>query len=462
MPYIIVDKNLKGFKIVPFENGITIGRGTKNDIILNQPKDASISRRHAIIDKAGQQYILHDTSVNGTVINGERIERHPLTHGDRFHILDYSFTFIEDAMVMDQSFGHATDIMPPGPENATNEGDPKTLYLPQQEDRKPIEKAVRDRLQQVGIIAESNLMLDLFQDVEEIAQINVPVLILGPHGCGKEKIAQALHALSRTKGSFIALNCSAIPEGIFESELFGSVKGAYHGATDKPGKIEQAENGTIFLDEIGDMGLALQPKLLRFLEQRELTRLGDTRVRQVNVRVIAATNQNLKKMMEEKKFRPDLYQRLACIKLQVPALHERKEDILPLVNFFLEQFAREHDLQPQKISTAAIRKLMVYNWPGNVRELHNVLIAAAVKSRKGIIQPEHLTSLPEKLLADDMDGDETFFSLQEMEKYHIRKALQVTGGNRAKAARMLGISRDTLYKKIEKYDIGAEQAQTDH
>ncbi len=190
-------------------------------------------------------------------------------------------------------------------------------------------------------IIHSETMLRLYEDIRTIGPINVPVLILGEAGTGKELVASALHSFSNRQGTYVTLNCSAIPEGIFESELFGSVKGAFHNAVDKPGKLEMAHSGTIFLDEIGDMDLALQPKLLRFLENREITRLGDTRVKKLDVRVVAATNQDLGKMMQEKNFREDFFQRLSCFVLKVPPLRERKEDISLLINYFTNKFCQE-------------------------------------------------------------------------------------------------------------------------
>jgi transcriptional regulator with PAS, ATPase and Fis domain len=253
----------------------------------------------------------------------------------------------------------------------------------------------------------------------------------------------------------VPLNCSAIPEGIFESELFGSVKGAFHEAVNKPGKLEMAHDGTMFLDEIGDMSLTLQPKLLRFLEDKLVTRLGETKTKKVNVRVVAATNQNLDALMAEKMFRADLYQRLACVILKIPPLRERTEDIPPLTRFFIRSFASEHGLREPRLTEEAQHLLVSHDWPGNVRELRNVLVSCMVRSRGELITAGHLWAeskeMPQQPVAAAREPG--FASLQEIEKKHIEEALRQAGGNKLQAAKLLGISRDTLYKKIEKYGL---------
>ena len=448
MPYLIMDKNQHRYKVFPFSTKLTIGRDPENDIVLNAEKDHPISRKHAVIIKERDNFILHDDSANGTLINDIKITKFPLTDGCRFSILNYSFTYVSD------------------PPQAAEEGQPPTFTEDPDEDSstifiKPVKKneqgqrSLKKRLRQVGIIAESQAILDLFMDIEEIVRVNVPVLILGEPGTGKERIAHAIHDFSKATGAFVPLNCSSIPEGIFESELFGSVKGAFHDATNKPGKLELADHGTIFLDEIGDMTLALQPKLLRFLEDKKLSRLGETRVKTLDVRVVAATNQNLAAMMENKTFREDLYQRLACIKLEVPPLRERRQDILPLAEYFLTQFTKTHNLTRQQISESAKQLLLDHQWPGNVRELHNVLLNCAARNRTTTITQDLLDLGTEKtpLLTEGDKAADTFRSLQEMEKIHITDALKEAAGNKMQTAKLLGISRDTLYKKIEKYQI---------
>lgn len=451
MPYLIMDKRCKKYKVFRIAKDITLGRDEKNDIRLDDPDDKAISRFHASIDMTKDTYILKDTSANGTVVNNEKIKKYKLRHGDHFQIIDYSFTFIDDDAA--ESFSHSTANFRPHPDHPAPAVDPgKTMVMTVDGDPSGKHAALKKWLRKNGIVVVNDDMLSLYADIQEIAGINVPVMIFGEPGTGKEKVAQTLHALSTVDGDFVPLNCSAIPEGIFESELFGSVKGAFHNATDKPGKIELANNGTLFLDELGDMNISLQPKLLRFLEDKKLTRLGDTRTKTMNVRVVTATNQDLKQMIKEKSFRDDLFQRLACITLNIPPLRERKEDILPLSAFFLSKFAREHRIPVKRISKEAKKMLLAYSWPGNVRELGNVLLGAAVRSRSDALHPAHLSAASEQL-QDKMvrATGENFLSLNDMEKIHIKEALEKAGGNKVQAAKLLGISRDTLYKKLRRY-----------
>ncbi len=315
------------------------------------------------------------------------------------------------------------------------------------------EQGLRTRLaEREETIVHSPAMLKLYQDIRTIAPIGVPVLILGEAGSGKELVASALHSFSGRKGAFIGLNCAAIPEGIFESELFGSVRGAFHEAVDKPGRLEQAHGGTLFLDEIGDMAPALQPKLLRFLENGEVTRLGDTRVRRLDVRIVAATNQDLEEMVQEKRFRDDFFQRLSCFVLKVPPLRQRREDIEPLVRHFLRRFAAEYNWPEPGISAGAMRILADADWPGNIRQLRNVILRLSVQCRGRRITRHDLADIPG--LAVGRRGRRVDFpSLEEMEQRHIRSALERAGGNMSDCARMLGIARSTLYQKMKKYRI---------
>lgn len=304
-------------------------------------------------------------------------------------------------------------------------------------------------------IIHSDAMIRLYEDIRTIAPINVPVLILGEPGTGKELVASALHSFSKRQGGYVTLNCSAIPEGIFESELFGSVKGAFHNAVDKPGKLEMALNGTLFLDEIGDMNLALQPKLLRFLENREITRLGDTRVKKLDVRIVAATNQDLDTMMQEKEFREDFFQRLSCFVLNVPPLRERKEDIEPLIHFFLKRFAHEYSWAVPTMSGPVLKALVKYSWPGNIRELRNTVLRLSVQTRGKNITTDDLARISDIFGEDTHQRVVSFPSMEEMEKKYICKALDRAGWNISDAAKMVGIARSTFYQKMKKFQITA-------
>lgn len=299
-------------------------------------------------------------------------------------------------------------------------------------------------------IVRSDIMLKLYEDIRTIAAINVPVFIQGEAGSGKEHIANALHSFSKRKGTFVAVNCAAIPEGIFESELFGTRKGAYHEATDKPGKLELAEGGTLFLDEVADMALSLQPKLLRFLENGEITRLGDTRSRRLDVRVVTATNRDVASMTRAGQFRDDLMQRLSCFTLKVPPLRERVEDIEPLCRYFLEKFAGEYHWPPSRLADSGLEVLSRYTWPGNVRQLRNVLLRLAVQTQGRTITAKEVLACSEEFGAAAAAPVDIFPSLEEMEKQHLKAALERAGGNISDAAALLGIARSTFYQKLKK------------
>lgn len=432
-----------------FQGAAWFGRADDNDIVLNEPEDRLVSRRHARIEEINGSFMLLDESTNGTFINGLRLEAPvKLGHGDSFEIADYRFTFLENQAV--KQIDHRRDGRPRAFEESLRE-DEETLVVERDELDDPAE--LKANLLQDDIIVESEKMIALYRDVMAVAGINVPVLIRGEPGTGKERVARTLHRLSGSPGEFVPLNCSAIPEALFESELFGSVKGAFHNAQDKPGKLELAHNGTILLDEIGDMNLSIQPKLLRFLEDKLLTRLGDNRTRNVDVRVLSASNQDLEAMITNGSFRSDLYHRLACIRLEIPPLRERKEEIPRLTTFFLQKFADEHQWDPPPVSNDAMNALLSWDWPGNVRELMNVLLNASIQARGKPLSLEHLTSIKEESGARPSAPSGSFPAMKDVEKRHILDALEATGGNKRKAARILGVSRDTLYRRMKEFGI---------
>lgn len=315
---------------------------------------------------------------------------------------------------------------------------------------------LRDRLElKDETIIQSAAMVRLYEDIRTIGPINVPVLILGEAGTGKELVASALHSFSNRQGAYLTLNCSAIPEGIFESELFGSVKGAFHNAVDKPGKLELSHNGTIFLDEIGDMDIALQPKLLRFLENNEITRLGDIRVKKLNVRIIAATNRNLEEKILNNTFREDLFQRLSCFVLKVPPLRERQEDIEPLVHYFLKRFAREYNWSLPDIADPVIKALKSYPWPGNIRELRNSILRLSVQTKGKKITLDDLRRIGENFGRGSLPKVSSLPTLEKMEQKYIRQALIEAKGNISAAAKTAGIARSTFYQKMKKFQISS-------
>jgi two-component system, NtrC family, response regulator AtoC len=297
-----------------------------------------------------------------------------------------------------------------------------------------------------SLIYGSSKMKKIMSDVEKVAQSDSPVIIQGESGTGKELIAHTIHKLSgRAKGSFIAINCANLQENLFENELFGHEKGAYTGAVQqKLGLIELAHMGTLFIDEIGEMHPSAQAKLLRVLETKRFRRVGGTKELVSDVRVIAATNENLKAAISEKRFRNDLYFRLNVVSFTLPALKDRKKDIPLLIDYFLRK--KNRVLKSSKtISSKAVNLFEEYDWPGNVRELANVVERAIILSAGNCIEPQDLPfSGGEPSCADP-------HSLEDLERNHIVKVLQGAGGNKTLAAKILGISVRNLYRKIEQY-----------
>jgi len=309
-----------------------------------------------------------------------------------------------------------------------------------------------------GIIGNSAAMKELFRMARKVATSEATVLILGESGTGKELIAKAIHCASpRCDGPFIPVNCGAMPDTLLESELFGHEKGAFTGAiARKLGRFELADKGTIFLDEIGDMPPALQVKLLRVLQDRRFERVGGTKTIEVDVRIIAATNQNLERLMEEGKFREDLYYRLNVITIFVPPLRERPEDIPLLAEHFLRKYRTETNKRITGFSQETMDILMSYNWPGNVRELENAVEHAVVLAKSQIIQPD---DLPFNLKSHEPEVPARITTLEEAQKEFkkrlIMRVLQQTGGNRTKAARILNIQRTYLSRLIKELEIKA-------
>jgi DNA-binding NtrC family response regulator len=299
------------------------------------------------------------------------------------------------------------------------------------------------------IVYKSPKMAKVLEIVRKVAKEDCPVVIEGETGVGKEVVANYLHRISQRKdNSFVVINCAGLQENLLESEMFGYEKGAFTGADrQKLGLIEIAEGGTLFLDEIADMGISVQSKLLRVIETGEFRRLGSTKFFKANVRIIAATNRNLLKEVKNNRFREDLYYRLNTVTIEIPPLRERKEDIQPLVEYFLKK------LTPYKkrISPDAIPILLDYNWPGNVRELKNFLERVIIFSEKDIIDKEDIIPYF-KSKTEIQDREEKFLSLKEVELNYIKKVLEYTGGNKTKTAEILNIDRKTLRMKLKELE----------
>jgi two-component system, NtrC family, response regulator AtoC len=322
---------------------------------------------------------------------------------------------------------------------------------------------LEERYRFEGIVGKSRAMARLFQLLETVASTNSTILITGETGSGKEVVARAIHHNSpRRVHRFVALNCSAIPETLLEAELFGHVRGAFTGAVgNRQGRLEQAHRGTLFLDEVGTMSAALQMKLLRVLQEREFERIGDSHTVKVDVRIIAATNSDLARMVADGQFREDLFYRLNVIPVQVPPLRERKEDIALLVAHFVDKFRTDSSSSPITVSQSAMRRLMAFRWPGNVRQLENAIerAIAFAGGRSQIddcdlpieVQQAEEPALSAALALPDEGIDLDDF-IARIERELIQRSLERTHGNKGQAARLLNVKRTTLVEKIKRLE----------
>ncbi|MBN8585081.1 MAG: sigma-54-dependent Fis family transcriptional regulator [Ignavibacteria bacterium] len=305
-----------------------------------------------------------------------------------------------------------------------------------------------------SIIGKSRKMLHVFDMIKNVARTDANVLIEGQSGTGKELVAKAIHYnSSRAAGPFIAINCSAIPDNLLESELFGHTKGAYTGAVEaQKGVFELAHGGTLLLDEIAEMPFNLQSKLLRVIETWEIKPLGSDKVKKVDVRLLSATNRVIKEMIDEKKFREDLFYRIATVSISLPSLNERKDDIPILADHFIKKISAKMN-KNAALKGDAIEVLTNHNWPGNVRELENVIERAVISSDTDMLGRHNF-----KFLVSNGNEIENItpggnLELKDLEKVHIRKVLEENGWNKLQAAKILGIDRKTLYKKIKEYEL---------
>jgi two-component system response regulator AtoC len=319
-----------------------------------------------------------------------------------------------------------------------------------------LRRMLRENVVLKDIVGTSPKIQAVFDVIKKVVDYDVTILICGESGTGKELVAQAIHHNSpRRNNPFIKLNCAALPESLLESELFGYEKGAFTGATSaKPGRFEMARGGTMFLDEIGDTSLSMQSKLLRVLQEKEFERVGGKETVKADVRIVAATNKDLKREVVEKRFREDLFYRLNVVPIYVPALKERIEDIPLLVSHFLKELNLLFQKDFKSVSPEVLASFLSYEWPGNVRELRNVLEKAVLLGDGKVITPEHL---PEEIRKNKGDilaaGLPQSSSLDEIEKYHIYRTLQEVGWNQTKAAELLNIHRNTLREKIRKFNL---------
>jgi DNA-binding NtrC family response regulator len=315
-----------------------------------------------------------------------------------------------------------------------------------------LDRELVDACQFEGMVGRSPLMLEVFARIRRVAPHFRTVLVTGPTGTGKELVAQALHRLSpAVRSKFAVCNCSALVENLLESELFGHVRGAFTGATqDKPGLFEHADGGTIFLDEIGELTLPAQAKLLRVLQNRQVQRVGSLTPRSIDVRVIAATHRDLKAMVRDGQFREDLYYRLAIVDITLPSLASRREDLPLLQRYFIEKFSADYKKSFAGMTRRTQTRMAAYPWPGNIRELENVIGNACMMAEGSLID---IDDLPENLRSSanqEPSSDETLLPLEEVQRRHVIRVLEAVGGHKARAAEILGIGRATIYEMLSK------------
>lgn len=304
------------------------------------------------------------------------------------------------------------------------------------------------------IIGKSYAMLQVFETIKKVAGTDADILITGENGTGKELVARAIHRQSqRASEVFVSVDLGAISENLFESELFGHMKGSFTDAKeDRPGRFEVASGGTIFLDEIGNLSLPLQAKLLSVLQSRQVTRVGSNKPKPIDIRLVCATNMSLQEMISKNKFRQDLLYRINTIEIRLPALRERREDIILLADHYLTLFTRKYNKEPKQISNEALKKMENYNWPGNVRELQHTMERTVIMGSRLVIHPDDIViynSATEP--ADSLNLGN--YNLDEVEKMIIRKVLRKASGNISIAARELGLTRTSLYRRLEKYGL---------
>ncbi len=414
-----------------------IGRGADADLLLPDP---SVSRLHARIFRVGEQYFLADTSRNGTFLDGKRVTQAVLEPGQAFRIGPYQIYFLRDS----QS---------PGADPPTvAQGAPSARDTP----GRAAPSAAPTSSDTFGLEGKSPFIKKLIENVRRVASSDLPVLVEGETGSGKELVSRGIHAASSRKNRpFVVVNCGAISPELIESELFGHEKGSFTGATaQRRGAFEIAHGGTIFLDEIGELPLALQPKLLRALEQKEIKRVGGNDTILVDVRVIAATNRNLREEMSRKAFRDDLYFRLSTITLQVPPLRERREDIVPIAILFLAEAASKANRPAPTLSGGAAEFLASHDWPGNVRELRNAIQRAVVMGEGPSLAADDFSFLlaPESPPLE-LAADSRLSRWEQTEKNSILAELTRQNWNKTRTAHELGIAKSTLFEKLKKYGI---------
>lgn len=318
-----------------------------------------------------------------------------------------------------------------------------------------LEKQLGNKHSFENIIGKSKVILQAIELAKKVSQTDTTVLLTGETGVGKEVFAQSIHqASNRCKNNFVAINCSAFSKELLENELFGHKTGSFTGATkDQKGLLEEANKGTIFLDEIGEMHIELQAKILRVIENQEFIKIGDSKPTKIDVRIIAATNRDLEKEIENGNFREDLFYRISVFQIQIPALRNRKEDIEMLVNYFVKYFSNKANKKIESISQEALQLLKNHNWKGNIRELKNVIERSSILADTNIIDADSLPIDIQNNTLSSSSNQLSAFDLASAEKLHILKVLNYTKGNKTETAKLLNIALTTLYRKLADYSI---------
>jgi len=402
---------------------ILVGRGMDCGVRLFDPH---ASRNHFRLERRGSSWWLVDLgSRNPTAVNGVPAGEKELHWGDEIRVGNTRLVFLSG-------------------------GEPEGLGATYSQAVRQTQ-TITTSFGRYEMVGSSAAMQKVFAVIEKVAPLDVTVLVTGESGTGKELVANAIHRnSSRSEGALVVANCAAIPVGLIESELFGHEKGAFTGAAARrQGRFEAASGGTLFLDEIGELPAESQAKLLRVLEEKKVTRVGGTEAVDVDVRIVAATNRHLRADVEAGRFRQDLLFRLEVVSVEMPALRDRSGDMPELAEFFLERYRCKADRRLEGFSEQAMEKLISHNWPGNIRELKNVIERAAILGSGPEIGAEDIL-LPEAAVRKDG----RFETLAEVERRHIERAMALAGGNKKKAAEMLGIPRSSLYDKLREYGLG--------
>ncbi len=408
---LVISKGAMAGKEFVIDKGLLrIGSKKENDVVI---EDNTVSRFHAQIEEKKGQYIIKDlNSTNGTFVDDLRVSEAFLNEGSIIRLGNTGLRFIPV------------------------------------EEKIELTPSKKDRFG--DIVGKSSKMKEVFGILEKVSKTDATILISGETGTGKELVAKAIHKNSlRARNPFVVIDCGSIVRSLIESELFGHEKGAFTGAASaRQGAFETAHTGTIFLDEIGELELEMQPRLLRVLEEREVRRVGSTKTMPVDVRIIAATNRDLSKEIKAGRLREDLFYRLSVIQIELPSLRKRKDDIPLLIDFFIKES------KTRKVKGAAPETLKIlanYNWPGNIRELRNVIDRAIALGASDYIEPKDLILLkPSEKQTADLSGK----TLEEIEKSAIMQTLKANKGNKTTTAKALGIAYSTLFEKMKKYGIG--------